>query len=74
MLILPPAKVDGSVLGQNRDAAFPLQLVRIHHALGYLLIGAEGAGLPQHGVNQRGLAMVNMGDDGDIAYRLAHRG
>ena len=30
-------------------------------------VGAKHAALPQHGVNQRGLAMVHVGDDGDIA-------
>src|SRR6202044_3241413 len=63
---------DGGVFGENGDAALALQLVRIHHAFSYLLIGAKGPGLAQHAVNQRGLAMVDMGDDGDIAYRLAH--
>ncbi len=63
---------DGRVLGENGDAALALQFVRIHHAFGHLLVGAEGAGLAQHGVNQRGLAVVDMGDDGDIAYRLGH--
>jgi hypothetical protein len=29
--------------------------------------------LPQHGVYQGCLAVVNMGNDGDIAYRLGHR-
>ena len=67
-------EVDGGVFGQDGDAALALQLVRVHHALGHLLVGAEGAGLAQHGVNQGGLAVVDMGDDGDIAYRLAHRG
>ena len=67
------AEVDGGVLGENRDAALALQLVRVHHALGHLLVGAKGSGLAQHGVDERGLAMVHMGDDGDIAYRLAHR-
>ena len=70
---LAAVEVDGRVLGQDGDAALALQLVRVHHAVGHLLVGAEGAGLAQHGVNQRGLAMVDMGDDGDIAYRLAHR-
>jgi hypothetical protein len=39
-----------------------------------LLVGAEGAGLPQHGVYEGCLAVVNMGNNGDIAYRLSHRG
>ncbi len=66
-------KVDGGVLGKNRDSALALQVVRVHHALGYLLVGAESAGLAKHGVNEGSLTVVNVGDDGDIAYRLAHR-
>ena len=66
-------KVDGRVLGQDGDAALPLQFIRIHHPIGHLLIGAECAGLPQHGVYKGCLAVVNMGNDGDIAYRLGHR-
>jgi hypothetical protein len=30
--------------------------------------------LAQHGVHESCLAVVNVGDDGDIAYRLGHRG
>ena len=30
-------------------------------------VGAESAALLQHGVDQRGLAMVDVRDDGDIA-------
>ena len=67
-------KIDGRVLGENGDAALPLQFVRVHHALGHLLVGAKCAGLAQHGVNKGGLTVVNVGDDGDIAYRLAHSG
>ena len=73
MLILPPAIVDGRVFGEDGDAALALQLVRVHHPLGHLLVGAEGAGLAQHGVNESGFAVVDMGDDGDIAYRLGHK-
>jgi len=32
----------------------------------------EGAGLAQELVDQRGLAMINVGDDGDIAKLLGH--
>ena len=28
---------------------------------------AEGAALPQHGVHERRLAVVDVGDDGDVA-------
>ena len=64
--------VDGGVLGEDGDAALAFEVVRVHDALGHLLVGAEGAGLAQHGVDERGLAVVDVGDDGDIAYRLAH--
>ena len=58
---------DGGVLGQNGDAALALQFVGIHHALDVVLVGAERAALLQHGVDQRGLAVVDVRDDGDVA-------
>ena len=58
---------DGGVLGQDGDAALPLQIVRVHDPFNQMLVGAECAALPQHGVHQRGLAMVYVGDDSDIA-------
>ena len=58
---------DGRVLGQNGDAALALQIVGVHHALDVRFVGAERAALVQHGVHQRGLAVVNVRDDGDVA-------
>ena len=29
--------------------------------------------MAQHGIHECGLSMINMGDNGDIAYRLAHK-
>src|SRR5208282_1950212 len=55
------------VLGKDGDAALALQIVRVHDALGHGLVVAEGATLPKHGVNQRGLAVIHVGDDGDVA-------
>ena len=60
------------VLGQNGDAALALQVVGIHHALDKFLIGAENAALPEHGVHQRGFAVVNVSDDGDVANICGH--
>ena len=37
------------------------------HALGHVLIFAHRAGLLQQLVHQSGFAMVDMGDDGDVA-------
>ena len=47
-------------------------------ALVDVLVGAEGAGLPEHGVDERGLAVVDVGDDRDVAQLVdglerAHR-
>ena len=57
-------------LGEDGDAALAFQFVGIHHAVGHLLVGAEDAALVQHGVHQRGLAVVDVRDDGDIADGL----
>ena len=54
-------------LGEDGDAALALEVVRIHGALGDLLVVAEGAGLGEQPVDQGGLAMIDMGDDGDVA-------
>ena len=57
----------GAVFGQNGDAALTLDIAAVHHALGHGLIVAESAALAQQGVHQRGLAVVNVSDDSDIA-------
>src|SRR6267142_3597981 len=58
---------DGGVLGENGNAALALQIVGIHDALDQCLVGAERAALTKHGVYERGLSMVNVRDDGDVA-------
>ncbi len=62
---------NGRVLGQDGDAALALQLIGVHHALDVGLVGAKGAALVQHGVNQGGLSVVHVRDDGDVAKTLA---
>ena len=64
---LVPAKPHRCVLGQNRDPLLALQVARVHHPLDDLLVLAEDAGLPQHCVDQRRLAVVDVGDDRDVA-------
>ena len=59
--------MDGGVLGENRDAALALELVAVHRALGHALVGAERAALVQQRVDERGLAVVDVRDDGDVA-------
>ena len=59
--------VDGGVLRENRDAALALELGVVHGALGDPLVRAERAALVQQRVDERGLAVVDVGDDGDVA-------
>ena len=58
---------NGCVFGENGDAALFFKVVAVHHALFYLLIGAECARLAQKLIDERGFAVVNVGDDGDVA-------
>ena len=64
--------MDRRVLGQDGDAALLFELVRVHDALDDGLVGAVGAGLAEHGIDQRGLAVVDVGDDGDVADSAGH--
>jgi len=56
-----------AVLGQDGDAALALQVVRIHHPFLHVLVGGKGSRLLQQLVDQRGLAVVDVGDNGDVA-------
>ena len=49
------------------DAAFAFDVVAVHRAFRDGLVLAERPRLLQQLVDQRGLAVVNMGDDGDVA-------
>ena len=58
---------DRGVLGEDRDALLTLEVARVHDALVDGLVGAERARLVQHRVDERGLAVVDVGDDGQVA-------
>ena len=60
----------GGVLGEDGDAALAFEIVGVHDAVHQLLVGAKYAALAQHGVNQRGLSVIDVGDDGDVANSL----
>ena len=49
---------------------FLFEVVGVHDAFGDGLVGAEGTGLTQHGVDEGGFAVVDVRDDGDIADGL----
>src|ERR1039458_314683 len=57
----------GGVFGEDGDAALAFQIVGVHDAVHQLLVGAKYAALAQHGVNQRGLSVIDVGNDGDVA-------
>ncbi|MNC87941.1 hypothetical protein D3C83_37180 [compost metagenome] len=65
---MSPGVAHGAILGEDGDAALAFEVVRVHHALDQVLVRGEGAGLAQQLVDQRGLAVVDVGDDRDVAY------
>ncbi len=75
VLALP---ADAGVLGEDGDAALALEIVRVHDAVGEDLVDPERAGLAQHVVDERGLAVVDVCHDGNVAETVeaggAHRG
>jgi hypothetical protein len=58
--------LDRGLLREDRDALLALQVAGVHHPVDRLGAPAEGAGGAEHGVDQRGLAVVDVGDDGDV--------
>ena len=70
---LHPVVVDRGVLGEDRDPLLALEVHRVHHPLGDVLALAEGAGLPQHRVDQGRLAVVDVGDDRDVSEVVSGR-
>jgi hypothetical protein len=66
--------VDRGVFGQNGDAALFFEVIGIHDAVLNGFIGSEGAGLAEHGVDEGGFTVVNVGDDGDVADGFGGRG
>ena len=71
MLIGHPVEADRRVLGEDGDALLPLEVHRVHDPLGDVLVGPEGARLPQQLVDEGGLAVVDVGDDGHVAQVVA---
>ena len=58
---------DGGILRENGDAALALEIAGVHHTVDDLLIFAVHARLLEHFVHERRLAVVNVGNDCDIA-------
>ena len=58
---------DRRVLGEDRDPLLALKRVGIHDQRAHLLVLPEGVALLQQRVDQRCLAVVDMGDDRQVA-------
>ena len=58
----------GGVLRRDGDALLALEVHRVHDAVDHGGAFTEGAGLAKHGVDEGGLAVVNVGDDRNVAY------
>src|SRR2546422_1926 len=61
------APAHGRVLREDGDPPLPLERVRVEDPLVHVLVGAEHARLAEQPVHQRRLAVVDVGDDGDVA-------
>ncbi len=60
---------DAGAFGEDGNAPLALDVVGVHGALRHVGAFADGAGLAQHLIDERGLAMIDVGDDGDITER-----
>ena len=65
---------DTGALGQNGNAALTLLVVGVHGPLNGCFVGSEYPRLRQKLVDQRGFAVVNVRDDGDVTHGLGGRG
>ena len=61
------------VLREDRDALLALEITGVHDPIGHFLVLGVGALLLEHRVDESGLAVVDVGDDGDIAQIRACR-
>jgi hypothetical protein len=63
----------GAGVGYTRDlrqygnTALLLKIVAVHQTLADAVPGAERVALVQHGVDERRLAVIDVGDDGKVA-------
>jgi len=63
---LDPVADHGGVLGQDGDALLTLQVHGVHDPLGDLLVVAESTRLAEQGIDEGGLAVVDVRDDGHV--------
>ena len=65
------AIIDSDVLREDGDPSLSLKVIRVENTIAEKLAGPELSGLFEHGINQRGLTMVDVGDDRHVADIVA---
>ncbi len=58
--------IECAIFCGDGDAALALQFIRVHQALRHFLVVTEHTAKFEQLVNQRGFAVVNVSDDGDV--------
>ena len=61
------AEPEGGLLGEDRDALLALEIEGVEDPVDDGGVGTEGAGLAEHRVDERRLAVVDVGDDRHVA-------
>jgi len=61
-----------SVLGLDGDALFAFEIHGVHGSIFDFLVGTESPSLLEQGVNEGGLPVVDVSNNGDVADVLVH--
>ena len=69
---LVPLVVDAGRLGKDGDSSLVLERIGIHAAGGDLFVFAESPARLEHGIDKSGLAVIDVGDDGDVSDFVVH--
>ena len=68
---LDPLVFDRRILCHDRNAPLPLQVDIVHHPVLDLFVQTENARLPEQAIDDRGLSMIHMGDQGNVSQIFA---
>ena len=66
--------VDRTILSDDGDSALPLQFVAVHDPFRNVLMRGEGARLHEQLVDERCFAVIDVGNDGDVAKATSGHG
>jgi len=62
-----PLKRDGNVFGKNGDAPFPFKIVGVENLLSGQLGIPELSALPEHTIDERSFAVIDVSDNGNVS-------